>query len=94
MSLPIVPLDHDEIEIGGQMVEYHSLTRTEVTKLAGYGEDTDAAEAFMVACGTGVSVEEAAAWRASVSAPTVSKLLAAIGIISGLRTQRGKAGNP
>ena len=93
MSLPIVPLDVDTITIGGTSVQYRSLSREQVTRLASFGSDTDAAESYMISCSTGVTIDEAAEWRKQVSAPTVNELLTAISIISGLRSAKGSSGN-
>lgn len=91
MQLPIVPLDTGTSDIGGTAVGIKSLSREQVARLAGFSDDVDAAEAFTIAAGTGVTIEEAAEWRKQVSAPVVSKLLADIGVISGLRAVRKDA---
>lgn len=93
MKLPVIPLESDTITLGGTVIECRSLSREQVTRLASFGSDTDAAESYMIACGTGVTVDEAAEWRKQVSAPTVATLLAAISRVSGLSRIKGTRGN-
>lgn len=91
MPLPIRPLATATFDLDGQSIEYRSLSRTEVVKLADLNEDTSAAEAFMVSNSAGVTVEEATTWLNSVDAKTADGFLTAVSVLSGLRKPRAGA---
>jgi hypothetical protein len=58
------------------------------------GDDgTEAAEAFLISKGTGLTVDEAIAWRKQVSAPVAGKLLEDIAVLSGIRPARDDEGD-
>jgi hypothetical protein len=83
--LPSVPLPTDSVEIAGVTVRFRSLSRAEALKLTTqFKDNTDGAEDFIIACGTGVSIEEASAWRQSVDTFTAGALIDGIIILTGL----------
>jgi hypothetical protein len=84
MALPKVALPTSSVEIGGETVEYRSLSRSEVLKIQAFAGREDEAEDFIVACGTGVSIEEAHEWRESIDAMTAGPLIDGIILLSGL----------
>lgn len=84
MGLPVVPLDTGTVEVGGQQVHIRSLSRAEVTELAGFGDDAGGAEVFVISRATGESEADAAEWRKTVSAKTADVLLKAVRDLSGL----------
>lgn len=84
-TLPAVPLPSGTVDVGGHAVAITSLSRADVIKLGGLGDDPDKAEILVIARGTGVTEDEAAKWRGEVDADTASVLLDAIAVISGIR---------
>ena len=94
MNLPTVPLPEGSVEINGEAVVIHSLTRTQVVTLIGMEGDQTAGEVFLVAKGTGATDEEAGKWLDSVDADTANKLLQAIAVLSGVGPAgKGPTGN-
>ena len=92
MSLPIEPLATGSVTIAGESVPIASLSRADVIRLAGMGDNPEDAETLMIAHGTGVSDDEARAWRTKVDAKTAERLLDAVAVLSGIRTAKpGKA---
>lgn len=89
MTLPVKPLATDTLALEGTDVDFRSLSRAEVVKLADMEEDTDAAEVFILSRSTGCTEAEAVTWRETTDAATVGTLLNAIAVLSGLR--RGEA---
>lgn len=87
MALPKVALPTSSIEIGGERVEFHSLTRHQALELHSYQGREDEAEDFIVSCATDVSLDEAREWRNSVDMNTASPLVDAIITLSGLTEQ-------
>jgi len=83
-DLPVVTLPASTIEIGGQLVDYHSLSRSQALRLGAFTGREDDAEDFLLACGTDRTVEEAHAWRDSVPMEEGGQLVDAIIAISGL----------
>lgn len=90
MSLPKVALPTGSVAVGGETVEFHSLTRHQALQLHTYEGREDEAEDFMLACATDVSIEDARAWRDSVDMETAGVLIDAIIELSGL-TEKEKA---
>lgn len=83
--LPSVPLPEDHIEINGQTVTFRSLSRAEAMRVSTqFRDNPDGAETFIIACGVGVTEEEAAKWRAEIDPITAGKLVDAIIILTGL----------
>jgi hypothetical protein len=76
------------IDIGGENVPYHALSRAEVFKFQSFGEDTEGAEVFALVHGTAFSAAEINKWRETSDLETVGKLVDAIVVISGLATQK------
>lgn len=91
MILPLSPLATGTVDIGGQTVEFRSLSRAEALKLNGYRGREDEAEVFIIASATGASEDEAQAWRESVDVATAGLLIDGILILSGLAS-RDEAG--
>jgi hypothetical protein len=89
-SLPIVPLPNGTITEGPLAgVEYHSLSRAQAMQINTFAERPDEAEDFILACGTGVSVEEAHSWREETGVHVAGELVDAIILISGLTSAKG-----
>ena len=84
MGLPTVPLARSSIEIGGEAVEFRSLSRSEVIELGEMTGDAGTAEVYVLARACGITEAEAQAWRDEVDATTAGDLLAAIREVSGL----------
>lgn len=83
--LPSVPLPTDTIDINGQEVRFRSLSRAETLKLTTqFKDDPDSAEIFVLACGTGVSLDQAKQWRDETDPTTAGKLVDGIIILTGL----------
>ena len=84
MSLPIIALPTSTVEVGGVPVPIRSLSRHEALHVHSFVGREDEAEDYIVACGTDVSVEEAAKWRNSTALDTAGTVVGAIMLISGL----------
>ena len=82
VSLPREPIPRDEVKIGNEAVLVRGLSRSEVVQLARM--EPDAAEDFLVACGCGISLEEAKTWRDEVPPDFPTPLLERIAELSGL----------
>lgn len=86
--LPQVELPTKVVTIADQDIEIKSLTRSQVIKIStDYKQDVDAAEVFILACGTGQPEEDIRAWRDSTDATTVGVLVDAIVYLSALATE-------
>lgn len=83
-DLPKIALPSSSVELGGQRVTYHSLSRSQALRLHEFQGREDEAEDFMLACGTDVTMKQAHAWRDSVDLATAGQLIDAIIEISGL----------
>jgi hypothetical protein len=84
MNLPVQPLATGEHEVAGETVKLRSLSRDEVVRLGLMAEDPGGAEVLMIAAATGVTTDEAQAWREKVDSVTAGELLRAIRDLSGL----------
>lgn len=84
MSLPELALPSSTVDIGGVQVVIRSLTRAEAYRAKELVGDEDAAETFLIACGTDSTVEEAKAWRDATAFDAVTPLVAAILKLSGI----------
>ena len=85
MPLPEIPLPSDTVEVGGVPVRFRSLSRREAMRLVTeFAGDPDAAETFVVACATGVTSEEAEAWREATDPAEAGKLVDGIILLTGL----------
>lgn len=91
MGLPVVPLPRDTVNVAGQDVEVRGLSRAEALRLRSLIEDEDAADAFVLQCGTGVSHDEAAAWREVTPLETVGLLVDRILELSALTGEASKS---
>lgn len=81
MTLPKFPHEHASVDIDGEIILVHGLSRREVAqaqKLSRAAEDTgdwSELEIFVIACGTDTPIEEVRDWYGTVPnhvAPTVS----------------------
>lgn len=88
--LPSAPLPEDVVTVAGQEVKVRGLSRTEATRLRGL--ELDAAEIHIVACGAGLTEEEAAEWLGSVLAETAAPVIDRICELSGLVEGAQKSG--
>ena len=97
MPLPIAPLATRTIEIAGQTVAYHSLSRASVISLGAFqAERADAAvvrqanlegaELAIIMGGTDCTEEDARAFRGGNDLDTAGALIDAILVLSGLAT--------
>lgn len=84
MGLPVQLLPTDSLEIGGQLVEYNSMTRAQALKLNTFKGREDEAEVFILVCGTGCTEQEAEDFRDSNDTATAGRLIDGILILSGL----------
>ena len=84
MSLPIKGLATEMLEVGGQPVEYRSMSRAQALTLASYKGREDEAEIFILMSGTGCSQDEAKAFREGNDTETAGLLIDGILILSGL----------
>lgn len=91
MSLPRPPLATDVVVVGDEKVEVRSLSRSEATRLRSLGDDYEAAESWIVACGTGVTPEEAAAWRDEIDPASAGVVVDRIMQLSGLAEEASKS---
>jgi hypothetical protein len=86
MALPVIPLATRTVVLAGHEVTVRALSRAETIKLpTEFRGRPDDAEDFMVAQATGVSIGDAAAWRAATHPDLVGELIEAIADLSGLR---------
>lgn len=92
--LPSIPLPSDTVDIHGTPVTVRALSRAEALRLSTQfsREKADEAEAYMLACGTGVTVEEAAEWLASIDTDTGGVLIDRIAELSGIKPEIDKDG--
>lgn len=87
--LPIKPLATESTSINGILVDIRSLSRSEVVRLRALLNEDGDAEAFVISCSTGESVEEAAKWLDSVDNAEASLLVNTIWKLSGLAVAEG-----
>lgn len=91
MALPVKAPATDTVDLDGEKVEVRGLTRAEVIRLgSAYTNDADAAEVYLVACGTGVTEAEATEWRDATDAMSAGLVIDRIGELTGLRGKDGK----
>lgn len=95
MALPVIPLPTGEIEIAGQRVAFHSLTRSQAVTLSAMvnaeGDHTQEGEVLVLSSAMDISKDEAQAWLDSTDPVTANLLLQAIGDISGFRVAETEA---
>lgn len=84
MTLPAEPLRTGSVTIAGTEVPIRALARSEVLHMRSFRESEDDAEPYVIACGTGVTIDEARAWLASVSLETGGSLIEGIFNLTGL----------
>ncbi len=91
MALPIIPLPKSEVEVGGTIVKFHSLSRKDALSVStNFKDDPDAAEIFILVKGADVTEVEASVWRANTDATEVGKLVDGIIYLSGLAVKPEK----
>lgn len=72
--LPPVALPTDTVSVAGVDIVVRGLSRAEATRIAQFNGDVGAAETFVLACGVGISEEDANAWR-DATPPDVAGLV-------------------
>lgn len=94
--LPVVPLATAEVEVAGMTVTVRRLSRAEALKIstAFKPENADEAEAFIVSCGVGVSLDEAREWLRSTDLDTAGVVIDKILELSNMLPNIGKDGKP
>lgn len=90
--LPVPGLGTGSVEIAGEAVAFHSLSRDDVVSLAALADDPNAAEVLILSRACGISEDEAREWRTLVDADTASVLLDAIAEVSGLGGRTASSG--
>jgi hypothetical protein len=89
--LPSIPLPTDSVEVGGYVIKFRSLSRAEALKVTTeFKDNVDGAEIFILACGTGVSEEDAKAWRDTTDPITAGKVVDGIIMLTGLASTDAK----
>lgn len=95
MALPVRALPTSTVTIEGVAVEVRGLSRAEALKLTTqFADNVDGAETFIVSCGTGVSIEEAAEWRGATDVATAGLIIDEVIKLSGLTGEDGKSPQP
>jgi len=84
VSLPVVPLPTDIVSVGGAEVKVRGLSRSETIRLQDFAGNMDGAENHVLACGVGVTEDEAAEWRANTPPDVARIVLDRICELSGL----------
>ncbi len=84
MPLPSKPLPTGTVTIAGTDVPIRALSRSEVLKVRSFEGNEDQAEPYVIACATGVSVEEATDWLSSIDLVTGGELIEAVFRLTGL----------
>lgn len=93
MSLPErPPLETSFVMLDDDKVEIRRLSRAETIRLSAFSGNVDAAENFVLACGAGVTEDEARAWREKVSPEDAAVVVDAICELSGLVEGAQKSG--
>lgn len=95
MSLPEIALPTDTVTIAGQEIPIRSLSRQEAIDLQKYQTDADEGEVYMIACATGLDMDEVRAWRKATPTMAVQPLMEAIVSLSGLDDEdpKGSSGS-
>jgi hypothetical protein len=87
------PLETTTVALGdGVKVEVRKLSRVEALRISKLSGDVEAADNFILACGAGVTEEEALAWRSKVSPEDAGAVVDAICELSGLVEGAQKSG--
>ena len=85
MALPIRPLPTEMVEVNGEPVTFHALSRSQALKITTqYRGRADDAEVFILACGMGIPEDEARAWLDTTDMTEAGKLVDGIVILTGL----------
>lgn len=92
MGLPVLPLPTSVVVVGGVEVPIRSLSRAEALRLRTFDGDVEQVENWILACGAGVSEEEAALWRNATDAEAAGVVVDAICELSGLVDGAQKSG--
>jgi hypothetical protein len=92
MALPKKALPTTEVTLGSEVVTIRSLSRSEALRLTtSFKDNADGAENFVLACGAGVSEEEAEEWRNSTDPTTAGLVIDEILKFTGLAGQEDKS---
>lgn len=93
MSLPVVALPTDVVAVAGAEVKVRGLSRAEALKIhTAFAGDLASAETFILACGVGVTEDEAADWRDNTPPEPVGVVVDRIIELSGLAEGAQKSG--
>lgn len=83
-TLPSKPLPTGSVTIEGTVVPIRGLSRSEVMRLRTFDGNEDDAEPYVVACGSGVTEDEAREWLGSTDLVTGGLLIEGIFKLTGL----------
>lgn len=87
-KLPVIGLPTSTEEVGGMTVTFRSLSRSEALKFTTeFRGKADEAETYLLACGMGISLEEAQQWRETTPPAEAGKVIDGIVYLSGLATR-------
>lgn len=86
------PLPTRHVALGDTKVEIRSLSRVEALRVAQLSGDVEAIDNFILAAGTGVTEDEAKAWRARATPDDAAAVVDAICELSGLFEGAQKSG--
>lgn len=92
MTLPVVALPTDVVVVADQEVKVRGLSRAEALRLQTFNGDLEEAENHILACGAGVTDEEAREWRHNTAADIVGPVIDRICELSGLFEGAQKSG--
>lgn len=91
MGLPAIALNSGEVELpGGHKVKIRGLSRAEVLRMAGHGDDTAALEVEVIATATGESEDAVREWFAASPSYAVQAVVDGVLELSGLSGDLGK----
>lgn len=84
MPLPAGQLATGSWTINGTSIPIRSLSRTEAFKIRTLGDDLEAVEVHLIACGTSSTADEVGLFRDSTDPKAVDDLVEAIAKLSGI----------
>jgi hypothetical protein len=88
VPLPAGQLSRGSFDFRGTVIHIRSLTRKEAHHVKALGDDSEAAEAYILECGTDTPAEEVDAFLGAEGASDqINKLLYAIARLSGIKIQ-------
>lgn len=91
MGLPAIALNSGEVELpGGHKIKIRGLSRSEVLKMASYGDDISALEVEVIATATGEQEDAVREWCAASPSSAVQAVVDGIFELSGMSGDLGK----